>query len=142
MLGRGEAEMTEVVVNRCFGGFGLSHKAVMRYADLKGMKLFVELDDITKQVYKERAVIGNPELIHHYWTKENRTKEDDVNDYYFSGSDIKRDDPTLIQVIRELGKEANGLFAKLDIVTIPDDVDWEISEYDGSESVEEVHRSW
>jgi len=134
--------MTEVVVNRCFGGFGLSHKAVMRYAELKGMKLFVELDDIAKQVYKERAVIGNPELIHHYWTKENRTKDDDVNDYYFSVSDIKRDDPTLIQVIRELGKEANGMHATLEIVSIPDDVDWEISEYDGSESVEEVHRSW
>lgn len=134
--------MTEVVVNRCFGGFGLSHKAVMRYAELKGMKLFVTIDDIAKQVYKERAVVGNPEILHHYWTKENVSKDDNVNDYYFSESDIKRDDPMLIQVIRELKNDANGLFAKLEVVTIPDDVEWEISEYDGSESVEEVHRSW
>lgn len=134
--------MAEVVVNRCFGGFGLSHKAVMRYAELKGMKLFVTIDDIAKQVYKERAVVGNPEILHHYWTKENVSKDDNVNDYYFSESDIKRDDPMLIQVIRELGNDANGLFAKLEVVTIPDDVEWEISEYDGSESVEEVHRSW
>ena len=57
-------------------------------------------------------------------------------------SDIARNDPILVYVVETLGNEANGSFAKLRIVEIPDDVNWEISDYDGMESVEEVHRSW
>lgn len=51
--------------------------------------------------------------------------------------------PTLIAAIEKIGiKEATGSLAKLEIVEIPDDVDWYIHEYDGLESVHEVHRSW
>ena len=28
------------------------------------------------------------------------------------------------------------------VVEIPDDISWEISDYDGWETVEEIHRSW
>ena len=55
---------------------------------------------------------------------------------------MKRDDPDLINVVEKLGESANGDFANLEIVEIPDDVEWEIDEYDGMESVDEVHRSW
>jgi hypothetical protein len=49
----------------------------------------------------------------------------------------------LIKVIEEIGlKEASGSHAELRIAEIPDDVEWEIDEYDGIESVHEVHRSW
>ena len=60
----------------------------------------------------------------------------------FYSRDIERDDPKLIQVVEELGKEANGLCADLSIVEIPDGVNWEINEYDGNETIHEVHRSW
>ena len=53
-----------------------------------------------------------------------------------------RSDPLLIQVIRELGAAANGSFASIEIVEVPDDVEWEIPEYDGMEHVAEVHRTW
>lgn len=53
-----------------------------------------------------------------------------------------RADPILIQVVEELGDEANGKCAKLRIVEIPDGVDYEISEYDGNEHVSEKHRTW
>jgi hypothetical protein len=56
--------------------------------------------------------------------------------------DISRDDPVLIEVIEELGDAANGDCAELAIVEIPDDVEWEISEYDGREHVAEKHRTW
>ena len=36
-----EDEM-KVVINACYGGFGLSEKAVMRYAELKGLTLYPE----------------------------------------------------------------------------------------------------
>ena len=53
-----------------------------------------------------------------------------------------RADPLLVQVVEELGDKANGSHAKLKIVEIPDGVKWEIDQYDGMESVDEVHRSW
>lgn len=56
--------------------------------------------------------------------------------------DLDRNDPILVHVVETLGDEADGRFARLRIVEIPDDVNWEIAEYDGVESVEEVHRSW
>lgn len=56
--------------------------------------------------------------------------------------ELCRDDPLLVEVIKELGERANGRHAKLCILTIPDDVDWTIGEYDGKEWVEEVARKW
>ena len=56
--------------------------------------------------------------------------------------DIARDDPILIQVVEELGIGANGKFAALKVVEIPNDVEWQIDEYDGVEWVAEKHRTW
>ena len=135
--------MQKIVINKCFGGFGLSHKAVMRYAELKGITLFPYIDDISKSVYKERATIDNPEILIHYYKKpHDEVSKDEGNDCYFNERDIPRDDPLLIQIIKEMGKSANARFAKLKVVKIPDNIDWEIDEYDGSESIEEKHRSW
>ena len=47
-----------------------------------------------------------------------------------------RANPILVQVIEELGEAANGSkYSTLKIVEIPDDVNWEIADYDGSEWV-------
>ena len=56
--------------------------------------------------------------------------------------DIERDDPHLVKVVETLGKKANGRFARLKVVDIPEDVDWKIEEYDGLEWVAEMHRTW
>jgi hypothetical protein len=53
-----------------------------------------------------------------------------------------RADPLLVRVVEELGEEANGSFAKLKVVEIPDGVDYQIDDYDGVESIHEKHRSW
>jgi len=54
-----------------------------------------------------------------------------------------RFDPGLISAIEKVGIEnAGGLCAELSIVDIPDEISWEISDYDGWERVEECHRSW
>lgn len=55
---------------------------------------------------------------------------------------IKRNDPKLIKVIEKLGKDANGKFANLKVIEIPDDVDWVVEEYDGNEWIAEKHRVW
>lgn len=55
--------------------------------------------------------------------------------------DIKRDDPALVDVVDQLGGDM-GSGTKLKVVEIPNDVQWEISEYDGWEHIAEKHRRW
>jgi len=132
----------KIVINKCFGGFGLSPKAVKRYAELKGIEVF-----IYKQKYDEAPVeISEAECLDksvfcHYTTKRIST-EKELNKNYFSYYDISRTDPCLIQTVEELGEEADGDFANLSVIEIPDGINYKISEYDGQESVEESHRSW
>ena len=112
----------KIVINRRFGGFSLSHDAVVRYHELKGNNIVMEYDD----------------KFHFFSYYMNEKTEDN----YWNAHDIPRDDPTLIQVIEELGEGADGDYAELKIVEIPDDVEWYIDDYDGIESVNERHRSW
>ena len=65
-----------------------------------------------------------------------------ASDKDFTYYDIERDDPYLVQIVREMGEDANGSYSSLKIVEIPGDVDWEIGEYDGREWVAEKHRTW
>ena len=60
----------------------------------------------------------------------------------FCDREIARDDPVLVQVVKELGERANGKYSDLRVVEIPGDVNWVIEEYDGAEWVAEVHRTW
>ena len=53
-----------------------------------------------------------------------------------------RDNPKLVECVEKLGEEANGTFAELKVIDIPDGVEWEIEEYDGMEWVSEKHRVW
>lgn len=55
----------------------------------------------------------------------------------------ERTDSRVIALFEQLGSEqSSGEFSRLQIVEIPDDIDWEINEYDGHEKVVEKHRSW
>jgi hypothetical protein len=60
----------------------------------------------------------------------------------FYDRDLARDDSLLVQVVEELGDLANGRHAELKVVEVPDDVEWAIEEYDGTEWVAEKHRTW
>ncbi len=54
-----------------------------------------------------------------------------------------RTDPKLIKLMETKGSDwCSGSFAQLKVVEIPDGVKWEIHDYDGMETIEEVHRSW
>jgi hypothetical protein len=97
----------KVVINNCFGGFGLSEKALARYNELCML---------------DASRITNKEITYYY--------------------DIERNDPLLVQVIEELGKESYGDYSVLKIVDIPDGISWYIEEYDGMESIHETHRTW
>lgn len=50
--------------------------------------------------------------------------------------DIARDDPRLVEVVQELGEQANGISAHLKVKFIPDSAtDWIINEFDGYEDI-------
>jgi len=106
----------KIVINRCFGGFGLSSEAHRIIAHLKNWAH--ACDDWDKD----------------YWYSEpGKAKYD---------RDLSRNDPDLVHVVEALGPEANGRYAELKVVDIPDEVDWYIHEYDGLEEVHEMHRKW
>jgi hypothetical protein len=113
-----------IVINRQHGGFSLSWDAQIAYLDRSGM------------VYE----------------LENRESRDDTQRYgqriklasgdYWSDYEIARDDPVLVDVVREMGEDANGNYADLKVIKIPGNVEWMIDEYDGLEWVAEKHRTW
>jgi len=131
----------KIVINNCYGGFSLSHKAEIEYAKRKGITLYAYVSDYSNKKIHPWDGTGKEPFFLNYTTKEIETYED-LNKYYYYSRDVDRSDPDLVAVVEELGEEANGDCAKLKIVEIPDGVDWIIKEYDGMEWVAEVHRTW
>jgi len=103
----------DILINRCYGGYGLSDKAVRLY--------------LTK---KNIPIVLNPQYSDSYFKY--YIVEDNNQ---FSGYNISRNDSVIIEVVRELGKNANGSSAELKIVSIPDGCHYDIDEYDGMESI-------
>ena len=112
--------MKKIAINTCYGGFGLSDEAMEMYAKL------ADLD-----VIKEESVQGWGHAT--YYLPDSSILTD---------HDIARDDPMLIQTIETLGDDASDSLSSLKVVEIPDDVKWQIQEYDGIEWVAEQHRTW
>jgi hypothetical protein len=65
-----------------------------------------------------------------------------TNILYYNTEHIDRNNPILVEIVEQLGKAAHGQFAVLKVVEIPDDLEWEIEEYDGAEKIAEKHRTW
>ena len=135
----------KLVINRCFGGFGISVAGIKRYTEVKGIELYpftcdhTDNDKVT-QITWEDALTSNVWNIH-FSTKPIVDNKYDNGSYWYCRA-IERNDPALVEVVEEMGDAAGGNFSSLKIVEIPDDVKWEIEDYDGQESVHEVHRSW
>ena len=139
-----------IVINNCFGGFGLSHEAILAYLDKCGMPVWTEANDkfgglIPFNYYlvpPEERIPGDPDNWHDMTMSQRAAHNAAYSRTVFHDRDIARDDPYLVQVVEELGARASGRHAELKIVEIPADVDWEITEYDGNEAVAEKHRTW
>ena len=116
----GEVDMAKIVYNGTFGGFGLSDKAIKRYAELKGLSLHKKEEDEDYSFW--------------YYS--------DNEDDYFEVGKISRTDPCLVQVVEELGCDADTNYSWLCIREVPDGSRYYIDEYDGNETVilESEHR--
>ena len=138
--------MTKIVIGRANKGFeylfGLSNAAVKMYYSLKGTKVHIyHRSGIQEYTQKSDSEFGD--II--YMNKEfgdifsgHLPHENRVFPEY-----IKRDDPSLIEVIEKLGNAASGPYCFLKIVEVPDNVIWEV---EGGicepEYVREVSRRW
>jgi len=154
----------KIVINRCYGGYSLSPAAVRRLAELNGKECyFFGLDyktDTYSPLTEEEATarsmfwtafsIPNPNEVIGKSRRDADGLYKNFNELYskydLSRRPENRSDPKLIQVVEELGGEhrtgASGQCAELKIIEIPDDIEYGIDEYDGMETVHEVHRSW
>jgi len=152
----GTFKMKKVVINDQFGGFGLSDEAYewLIAHGIRVDKYHKEPRNPETGLYDIKPPENEGEVIFdRSLTPENEKEEIDrlmeSNNYSVMGKywetwiDARRDWPLLIQCVEELGSEhASGKHATLKIVEIPDDVDYEIEEYDGNEYIAEKHRTW
>lgn len=143
--------MTKVVINAQYGGFSLSKEGMQRYCEIKNIPYWIE--DDTK--FKTMGIFT-------VWTTppETRIESKEGEEFYkmsmedrmaynrqyseqtISCRDIARDDEALVQLVEEDAEKYAGRCATLKVVDIPDDVKWQIEEYDGYEHVAEQHRTW
>lgn len=112
-----------IVINKEHGGFGLSKEARFLYLERAGIAY-----TLTSGPDRHTESLYGPQV--------------EVNGNIWRDTDIDRDDPILVDVVRQLGRQADGRFATLKIVEVPAGVKWNVAEYDGLEWVEEVHRTW
>lgn len=87
--------MRKIVINKSYGEFCLSHKAFVRLRDLGQREALQEAD---------------PGV---YWPSWAGPREPSLNS---CGALIPRDDQMLVQVMDELGSDANGYCAELKVV--------------------------
>lgn len=127
----------KVVINRCYGGFGLSKKAVMRLHELGDKHVeeqtreeFFSTDSIDNTIEKQNKTLEMLEL-----PSENGII---LSEKHRSNN---RDCPILIKMVEELGEESFGKDAELKVVQIPDGIEYTIEKYDGMEWVAEKHRT-
>ena len=145
----------KVVINAQYGGFGLSDKAyekliewgvpVQKYIGQErgddGRYLPQPANDgeviFDNELIKQGEDDSHDRLYHAY-----KHKASIISRYWDSWTRESRSHPLIIKVVETLGESANGRCADLKIVEIPDDVEWEVDEYNGFEHIAEKHRIW
>lgn len=138
----------KVVINKCYGGFGLSFAAVVAIAKRKGLPCFIyeRIGDYESKTY--RKIDGQKNTRNIFFALGidlgDTCTEMALNQatHLNIDSQIERHDEDLVAVVETLGKAANGQFAELHVIDVPDDVDYVVEEYDGQEWIAEVHRTW
>lgn len=129
----------KLVINKCYGGFGLSDAAYEKLIEWG-----VPLRDYIKEKRNpetgcfERVPENEGEVIFREKGKSLLLKRS----YWDTWTRESRNHPLVVRAVEELGEKASGELARLEVIEIPDDVDYVIEEYDGFEWVTDAQRRW
>ena len=128
----------KIVISKWYP-FEISHNGIKRYAEIKGIELYPYCRSRRSGFFllTETDDINPNESVHWTTRKLDTITDDEVMKYEFRRQDIERNDPALVQMVEELGKESSP-FSELKIIEIPDDVNYEIIFYNGAEMVKRV----
>lgn len=130
--------MRKIILNKCFGGFGLSKEGYELYAKKKGLKLISYNSKVENGKFIYRKT-DKEDIFNHYFTKDLgdnvEISDEDYEKYHLYLREKAREDKTLIEVVEELGEKASGMCGKLKVVEIPDNAHYVIDEYDGIEII-------
>ncbi|MDB4461469.1 hypothetical protein N9043_00815 [bacterium] len=140
----------KVLYNARFGGgFTLSNLATHLYAKKKGIDLtwYIENNDRT---YSRVDGVPSGNSYSSYSSIHPSTidmgvllgKFEDNNLYYLGRCEDIRSDPDLVDVVEQLGDCASGWSSYIQVEEIPDDAEYEISEYNGIEEILPPRMSW
>ena len=141
----------KVILNKCYGGFGCSDACYRLYAKKKGFEVYPYKLDVVggknkECIYKKADARDVDSGWVSYFKKDFgdsfNDKEVDAWDEHVYLDTPHREDHILIECVEELGKRANGRYAELQVVEIPDGMDYVIDDYDGIETLHENVRCW
>lgn len=128
----------KIILNKCFGGFGISKEGYELYAKKKGLNLYIYESEFKygKFIYKKT---NDTSIMNDYFIKDMgdnvEISDKDYKKYLLYLNEKYRQDPTLIEVVEELKDKASGRFGDLEVVEIPDNCYYKIDEYDGVETI-------
>lgn len=137
----------KVILNKCYGGFGVSQKGYELYAKKKNLDLYMYKRSNDDFMMFERIQKDESVFLKHYFTVDmgesfSIHSMENWNGITLYLDERHRTDSVLIEVVEELGEEANDEFADLQIVEIPDDLKYEVIDHDGIERLCEVGKTW
>lgn len=136
----------KIILNKCFGGFGLSAKAYKLYCEKKGLECYF-YKTVGLHTYKKIDFDNACKTSYFYCFTKDLGKttticSDDNAKYDLHLNKSLREDKTLIEVVEELREEANSWASRLVIVEIPDNLNYVIDDYDGFETLHEKVQEW
>lgn len=133
----------KVVINTCYGGFGISPEAALWLFERGMMGITYKVSEY----YGENDFQDDIRKWKKYLLDKSEGSFGIVvfspdEQFVLNTRPEKRDDPLLIECVETLGERAFAALSELKIVSIPADVEFEIEEYDGREWIAEKHRTW
>ncbi len=129
----------KLIINKCYGGFGINTetmKKLVMAGDPAIRKMSVQEYSGRKNFQEDLTDIGD-----RFYTDPLELCAIKDGTVYTPDYESLRTSEILIGMI-EAGVNVNTPVSKLEVVSIPDNVDWVIEAEDGLEHVAEVHRTW
>lgn len=118
----------KIAINRCSGGFRLSTEAYEWLIENKGWRV-TEFNEDGSGYKDSTAQIVKGDRKSYFLCEDKDDSKFRVN-------------PDLIECIEALGSKVNSSVSKIEVIEIPDDIEFTIERFHGTEWIAEKHRTW